>query len=290
MRWLFLFVLSLNLAYIAWQLSLPPADSYVKLSPLKNVPAIVLLSELPAKQAEQAAKANESPELAAPELTQESRAITESSITDDQVAANQTGGDATAAEEISEKVVAMTPESEPAGQVPVVATTVPIAEAPVLKGGCFTLGPFRDLDKLRSLTREIKSYVVAADFRGREEKEQYLYWVYISPENNMSEALETGERLKASKIKDFYIIREGDHKYGISLGRFRNKASALRLEKKVSKLGYDVLTEPLFKTVTVYWLDYQLADGVAIPEAIVQQYMLSNKADEVSRLARDCEG
>jgi len=130
---------------------------------------------------------------------------------------------------------------------------------------------------------------VAADFRGREEKEQYLYWVYIQPEKNMSEAIKTGKRLKANKVKDFYVIREGEHIYGISLGRFRNKASALRLEKKVSKLGFDVLVESVFKTVTVYWLDYQLADGASIPDAVFDQYILSGKTSEVSRLVRDCD-
>jgi cell division septation protein DedD len=289
MRWLFLLLLSLNFAYIAWQMSLPAADSYVKVPPLKNVPAIVLLSEVQTEQAEQVAQANGSPELTAPALTRVSPAVAESPVADDQGAAHQAGDEAAAAEEVPEKVVAVIPESKPAEQVPVVATTVPEPVVPEQKGGCFTLGPFRDLGKLRSLIREIKSYVVVADFRGREEKEQYLYWVYVEPENNMSEAMKTGERLKANKIKDFYVIREGEHKYGVSLGRFRNKASALRLEKKASKLGFDVLVEPVFKTVTVYWLDYQLADGVSIPETIFDQYMQSNKTDEVSRLVRDCD-
>ena len=46
MRWLFLFVLSLNLAYFAWQSSREPADSYADVEPLKNVPPIVLLNEV----------------------------------------------------------------------------------------------------------------------------------------------------------------------------------------------------------------------------------------------------
>jgi len=286
MRWLFLLLLSLNFAYIAWQMSLPAADSYVKVPPLKNVPAIVLLSEV---QTEQAVQLNESPELAASALSQ--AAVVDSPVADGQGNVDQAVAETEAdnPEEASEKVVAVSAESQPVEQIPDVAVAVPAPEEPAQNSGCFTLGPFRDMDRLRSLTRDIKSYVVSADFRGREEKEQYLYWVYIEPEKNMSEAMKTGERLKASKIKDFYVIREGGRKYGISLGRFRNKASALRLEKKVSKLGFDVLVEPIFKTVTVYWLDYQLADGVIIPETIFDQYMQSSKTDEVSRLVRDCD-
>jgi hypothetical protein len=288
MRWLFLLVLSLNVAYIAWQVRLPAADSYAKVPPLKNVPKIVLLSEVPA---ERAVQANVSPELVATALTQTS--VADSPVADGQGSAGQaeteTETEAANAEEVPEKAAVVTPESEPAEQVPAVAVAVSEPAMPVQNVGCFTLGPFRDLEKLRSLTREIKSYVVAADFRGREEQEQYLYWVYLRPEKNMSEAMKTGERLKANKVKDFYVIRKGERIYGISLGRFRNKASALRLEEKVSKLGFDVLVEPVFKTVTVYWLDYQLADGVSIPDAIFDKYMQSNKTGEVSRLVRDCD-
>jgi len=282
MRWLFLLVLSLNVAYVAWQMSLPATDSYAKVLPLKNVPTIVLLDEVQTKQAAQSSEKSE-PEAAA------SLIAVGAHHADEQGGADQPGVEAVAAEEVPEKSAVEVSENVSAEQVTAVAVAVSEPDVPVQNGGCFTLGPFRDLDKLRSLTREIKSYVVAADFRGREEKEQYLYWVYIQPEKNMSEAIKTGKRLKASKVKDFYVIRKGEHIYGISLGRFRNKASALRLEKKVSKLGFDVIVEPVFKTVTVYWLDYQLADGASIPDSVIDQYIQSSKTGDVSRLVRDCD-
>ncbi|MBT8119565.1 MAG: SPOR domain-containing protein [Gammaproteobacteria bacterium] len=153
---------------------------------------------------------------------------------------------------------------------------------------CFTLGPFRDLDNLRGLTREIKSYVVEADFRGREEKEQTLYWVYVKPEKSRKKAIETGNRLKAKKIKDFYVIRDGEKVNGLSLGHFRNRSGAYGLAQKVQKLGFDVLVEPVFRSYTVYWLDYQLASGVSIPESIFDKYIKTSKKDKISRLARDC--
>ena len=164
-----------------------------------------------------------------------------------------------------------------------------LQEKPLQNESCFTLGPFRDLDKLRSLTREIKPYVVTTDFRGREERDQSLYWVYIQPEKNRKKAIETGRRLKANKIKDFYVIREGEKIHGVSLGRFRNKNSAYRLAKKVKKLGFDVIVEPIFKSYTVYWLDYQLADGVDIPETLFEPYTQPTKKGKVSRLNRSCD-
>jgi hypothetical protein len=52
MRWLFLFVLSLNVAYIAWEMSKTPSVDYADVPMLKNVETIVLLSELKRQQAE----------------------------------------------------------------------------------------------------------------------------------------------------------------------------------------------------------------------------------------------
>lgn len=286
MRWLFLLVLSLNLAYITWQLSVPAVDSYAKVQPLNNVPAIVLLSELQSK--EQLTEEKLSAQLVpAPESVPS--AVGGSNLSDKQGGAAKADAEPMiVAQRVTEDVVVDAAGKAPDTQPAAVTAIGQESEESSQSGGCFTLGPFRDLEKLRGLTRDIKDYVVAADFRGLEEKEQSLFWVYLRPEISIEKAIETGERLKANKIKDFYIIREGDKIYGISLGRFRNKASAFRLAKKVSKLGFDVLTEPLFKTYTVYWLDYQLADDVSIPGAVFEKYIPSAETGEVSHLGRDC--
>lgn len=277
MRWLFLFVLSLNLAYIAWQASLPSPDLYANVPPLKNVPPIVLLSE---------ARNNQQPDQAEVMAQQENtdNISLEVAATAEPAASDSEAVAAISSAETSE----ITAESASAKETPDVVAGSAEPEKPLLSRSCYTLGPFRDLDVLRALTREIKSYVVAADFSGREEKELSLYWVYIKPEKSLEEAIQTGERLKANKIKDFYVIREGDNVNGISLGRFRSKDRAFRLAKKVAKLGFDVQSDPLYKTYTVYWLDYELADGVSIPEAVFDEYIQSNKTEEVSRLSRDC--
>ncbi len=96
-------------------------------------------------------------------------------------------------------------------------------------------------------------------------KSSLCIWVYIKPEKSRKKAIETGDRLKSKKIKDFYVIRDGEQKNGLSLGRFKSKSGAYELAKKVKKLGFEVTVEPLFKSHTIYWLDYQLASGVKIP-------------------------
>ncbi len=300
MRWLFLIVLFLNLAYIAWQTTRPVTQSYENVQPLKkNVRPIVLLSEI--KQQETLArpevnseKQQSSPQIVKVEAITEAVEVTEVAEITSVKKSEQIKQPALPSDE--NKVVAeikplKTPnESQEESLMSMDGGDFAGSQegGAILKESCFTLGPFRDLDKLRSLTREIKPYVVATDFRGREQREQYLYWVYIPPEKNRKKAIETGKRLKAKKIKDFYVIREGEKIHGVSLGRFRNKNSANGLAKKVKKLGFDVTVEPMFKSYTVYWLDYQLADGVNIPETLFELYTQAANNGKVSRLQRAC--
>lgn len=299
MRWLFLIVLSLNLAFIAWQTVRPDTQLYANVQPLKNVRPIVLLSELkPPAQIMTAAQLpslqngdvdKQQEELARPEANSEKQRSTPQIVEVAEVTEVQKS------EQIKQSALP-SDENKKVAEVKLLKVSNESQEKPpgsqegsaTPKASCFTLGPFRDLDKLRSLTREIKPYVVTTDFRGREEREQYLYWVYIQPEKNRKKAIETGQRLKAKKIKDFYIIREGEKIHGVSLGRFRNKNSAYGLAKKAKKLGFDAIVEPIFKSYTVYWLDYQLADGVSIPETLYEHYTQSTKKGKVSRLSRSC--
>ena len=294
MRWLFLFVLSLNLAYIAWEMSKSPVDGYVDVAPLKNVQPIVLLSELRQQQADAARSVPVEGSEAAAGKTESAGTETR-----EQADSKKTGETEAAQVEkipqVKPKPVTVTSQDKPVKQVEQIAAITqkpePVRVAPVVSpptSSCYTLGPFRDLDRLRAFTREIKSYVVEADFRGREEKEPTLYWVFIKPEINRKKAIETGNRLKAKKIKDFYIIRDGEKENGLSLGHFRNKDGAYGLAKKVQKLGFDVAVEPVFKSYTIYWLDYQLASDAVIPESIFDKYTKTAQKDKISRLSRDC--
>lgn len=304
MRWLFLVVLSLNLTYIVWQTSKPSTDPYINVQPLKNVQPIVLLSELKQqKPADLVTTAPQSTQESAQQPVQQSswlegeaENISDEQAVSDQASAQQEEVAETASELTIDKDVVVAEVKEPDVEEP------NIEDAEVKEPGsnevsqvkpsqsesCYTLGPFRDLDKLRSLTREIKSYVDTTDFRGSEEKEPTLYWVYIKPEKNRKKAIATGKRLKAKKIKDFYVIRDGEKINGISLGYFRNKDGASGLVKKVKKLGFDVVLEPVIKTHTIYWLDYQVSGGKSIPQAIFDKHFKSTKKDKISRLSRDC--
>jgi len=162
-----------------------------------------------------------------------------------------------------------------------------VSETPMAEAvQCFTLGPFSQKDSLQELKNEIAPYVVNAVIRDKKGRDYTVHWVYIQPEKNRKNIIKVAKRLKTKKIKDFYIIREGEKNNGISLGHFKDKQRAIGLEAKVKKLGFDVHIEPINRTSEVYWLEYELI-GQVLPKEIINKYTQS--ADPVvSRLSRDC--
>ena len=138
---------------------------------------------------------------------------------------------------------------------------------------CFTLGPFRKLDKLREFTRGIKDYVVTASFRSRQEQEQSLFWVYLEPESSALKAKILGKQLKDQKIKDYYVITSGDKKNGVSLGHFKEKDRAKAHAESVKELGFNPMIETVFRSYTIYWLDYQVAAGAVIPQKTFTKHL-----------------
>jgi hypothetical protein len=233
MRWLFLFVLGLNIAYVGWELSQSTEADFFS-SANDNVTQLVLLNEVQSSKNKLAAN-NE----------------------------KQSGAEKSSARnQVSEKKA-------------VQSSAVKM---------CFTLGPFRDLNHLRDFTRAIKDYVSAASFRSRQEQEQSLFWVYIEPAETYKQAKAIAKDLQKKNVKDFYIINKGDHLRGISLGHFKAKDGAFAHFERIKQLGFNPVIEPVFRSYTVYWLDYRLTEGKRVPESVFDIHLTG----KINRLDRSC--
>jgi len=237
MRWLFLFVLSLNLAYIGLEMGASSTVADVDVLALKNVKPIVLLRELKQQSDATGVEQVEEKVVVVDDVSTELPSV-ESINSNDGVGSQVPTTSRQLAEGESETMLEPVerPNAERVIAQIVVSeeTTESLRKPPVevaQSASCFTLGPFRDLAELRGLIREIKSYVTEADFRGREEKERTIYWVYVKPEKNRHQAITTGQRLKSKKIKDFYVIRDGEKINGLSLGHWRQKSGRLPLRR-----------------------------------------------------------
>lgn len=309
MRWFFLLLVTVNLAYFSWYM-LGESSPGAELVPLKNVEPVVMLQERNAEAelanaqnndvesddlegndvqsndsaAQPAAKSEQAP------LQQEEQ---QQALVADKLVTNKLVAD----KKVASKTAAI-PAAIPAVKAPVKKPATAVAAAPTVSAradraiatvrsekpatgdeNCYTLGPFASLDTLRGLTRDISDSIVSADFRGEELELLSTYWVLLKPVASFDLAKAETVRLKSKKINDFFIIRDGEFKHGVSLGRFRNKASAYGLARKVTSLGFDVLVEPIYKTSTQYWLDYQLSPDATIPKAVFDKYIDKNNSD-----------
>ncbi|MFC1589664.1 hypothetical protein ACFL3P_05260 [Pseudomonadota bacterium] len=220
MRWLFLFVLVLNFAYLGWEMSRPVEELEVPVVE-RNVPKIVLLSEI-------------------------------------------------GQESVDKGLYALDHNGEAKVDV---------------TGGCFTLGPFRDLEKLRAVTRGVSKYITDdASFRSHEEREQSMFWVYLEPAGDYNKARDMAAQLKKKKVKDYFIIKSGPKNNGVSLGHYRDKNRAYAHARYITELGFKPEVEAIFKTYTIYWLDFEVISGMSIPETVLNRYLSS----KINRLVREC--
>lgn len=311
MRWLFLMMLTLNLAYLGWETSRQGATLHEDIQPLENIQPIVLLSELRLEQQVPVVAAEKITELQKFDETKPQLLTAVEVMEATETVATRKVAESIEIVELSSvkkpeenKKAVLMPDKEQ-NNISVLVTSQnankveaeikpleiadELAEEMVQKNRCFTLGYFRDLEKLQGLAQQIKPYVLTSNIRDSKEQELSLHWVYIPPQKNRKAAIATGKRLQENKIKDFYVIREGEKIHGVSLGYFRNKNSAYGLAEKAKKFGFDVIVEAIYKSYTAYWLDYQLASGADIPESILGKHSRSAKKGKANHLSRDCD-
>jgi hypothetical protein len=278
MRWFFLLLLIVNVGYVTWELNRERPQQSATFTLPGDVERIVLLSELESESSKddtvahaigemaepvQAASPVESAEGLQPHETSKAAEVqpAEVAIVDDAaVTAADVVGDKQAQASLDKA------EEEPAGDL------------------CYTLGPFREMKTLRLVTREIKDYVIEASFRSREEQEQSMFRVYLKPVGSKKEAKALVKELASKKIRDYFIITDGPNKNGISLGYFSSKSRAHRHARRVRKHGFDAIVEPVFRTYTIYWLDYRIKAGNEIPQQIIDQHL----DNTTQRLSRTC--
>ena len=263
MRWLFLLLLIANIAYVGWELNREPAAVPEIATVKTDTPRIVLLSELQRESTPPAITQSGEDDVPAPQVQAETPPTT--AMADADAAVDEPL--AAAAEQIEPAIPV-----EPAIPADVAASqhSETLSAQPAGEDQCFTLGPFRELDQLSALTQAIKSYVVETEFRSKDEQKPPMFWVYLESAGSLAKAKILSKELEQKKVGDYFILISGEHKYGISLGIFREKARANRHEKRIRKLGFEPVIEPIIHTYTIYWLDYRMKAGDAIPPQVFE--------------------
>ena len=145
----------------------------------------------------------------------------------------------------SELVVAETPEP-PAEQV---------ASAPAYR--CLRVGPFAretDADKVQLNLQRREATVRQSAEVGRV---WVGHWAQVADQGSRKKAEEARDALIAKGIADAYIL-PGDDDQRISLGVYRQRASADRIVKQANGLGLATLVQDRYQPGTNFWLRVRL--------------------------------
>ncbi|ACL73479.1 SPOR domain-containing protein [Thioalkalivibrio sulfidiphilus] len=144
---------------------------------------------------------------------------------------------------------------------------------------CETVGPFVSRMEAQTLSAQLEAQGLMGDLRSVSREIVSSYWVFLPPRATREAALNLARDLAGRGLLDLYVIGEGEHRNGISLGLFSEHERARRRVEQVEAMGYGPRIEARTRTQTLYWLD------LAGPE---ESYADVTLPDGVNRMERAC--
>lgn len=121
---------------------------------------------------------------------------------------------------------------------------------------CYVAGPYADeLDARHLLARaaalSLSGRINTVEIATGEPAE---YWVLVPPRASRAEAMRVLRELQ-QRSYDSYIVTQGDLAEAVSLGLFRNKESAYRLQKSIESYDIPAEVRVMNKASREYWVE-----------------------------------
>ncbi len=120
---------------------------------------------------------------------------------------------------------------------------------------CYSVGPLADRIDAKHLKVRAEALGFQSELRRLTTGTSTEHWVHIPPQANRQQSLQLLRELQGRGF-DSYIITQGELAEGISLGLFRNEASAKNLAKKVRALDYNVVVKDVSRGEKELWLEF----------------------------------
>jgi hypothetical protein len=219
MRWIALFLITLNIAFYAWQVLLEKGQisysdgsqplvqfnvDFAQLEPLQ------LLSEMP--------DIVEAPQVAEIQGVEAAQFALEVEVVDPDA-------------EITSAEVAASIEDET----------------------CLRVGPFEDKVSAKQVGYRLQAVDIIAETESIEREREPLYWIYLAPSPSRDVALNLLRELQGKRI-DSFLVTEGEFENSISLGFFSRKELAEQEQRRHIMRGYSAEIHVKRRTYDEYWL------------------------------------
>lgn len=266
MRALIGLLLLANLVLFAWwQMQPEPGPEPPPVPPAlgSGVAELRLLSERPASAVEAG-----QPPAVEPAPVAEAVAVPESGET-------AVESEVPAASVDEETMAASAPEETAPAPAPEVVSAPP--PAPV----CSTIGPFDTREAAEALAGELGGRGLEVELRMTRSREPAGYWVFL-PVADRRAGQAAAERLVAAGVKDYFVGPDF-----VSLGIYRDRATAERRNRELQAMGYDTRMERRFRKREVYWLDVREPGQAQL--AAEDWAALQATHPDVQRQVNDCE-
>ncbi|HEY5703700.1 MAG TPA: SPOR domain-containing protein [Gammaproteobacteria bacterium] len=249
MKWLFILLLVINVAYMGWEIDhqtrINLNNRKEALPVPKGVDRLVLVRELN-KTPETKTANNDSPDIETVDTGVSGPAKTSA---DTQTGISGLTNDVKIEQEIVNLLVS---------QLPDISTRSISNNVSETQQTCFSYGPFPDDQQTADLIAWFEERQVNVQQRLEREQENRLFWVYLAQQESRSSAMKAIEDLKSKGIRDYRLIETGDLRNAISLGLFSTQAAVNRRLNELKDRGYQPVVVPYRDAKVVYWVDIKL--------------------------------
>jgi len=255
MKWVFIFLLLLNLIYFGWELdqqtSIEISNAVSSFVVPADVKKLVLLHELasppPSKHSRE--KSNDD-EVNVENITTEPDQEPSNDQINPRAESDQPAVNVMIEEKFTRELVTSLPDISISGLHD---------ETQSVRELCFLYGPFPDNLQTKELMAWFEERQISVQQRLETETEHQLFWIYLAPQVSRDNAMAAIEELKNKGIKDYRLIETGDLQNAISLGLFSTQASVNKRLNELKNKGYQPIVVPYRGGKAIYWVDVKVA-------------------------------
>lgn len=229
MKWIFYFMLLVNLALLAWLMNSPQEPAVQTKLVVKDVGDLKIVSDVELQVRADFQK----------QLVQERRNKKE-------IATQNTG-------EIEDEL----PRVEYDDFI--------FDEDDAKKPVCRLMGPFPEKSDAVDIASGLVAYRLTAKVIKTTEAKTSSYWAILPAPATVKEANQLVQKLKDKGLKDVRRFVTGELENAISLGLFSSETNAKKRARSVEKLGFLAIVKPKVDEKDQFWLEYMQSPGLKLP-------------------------
>ena len=126
---------------------------------------------------------------------------------------------------------------------------------------CWRISGFESKESAGHAAHKLSRTGVQVRRRGSMKSETTRYWIILPPYRSVASARVALETLRKSGIKDYYLIRGGDDKNGISLGVYSGHDAARRRYREIQRLRLHPRIQEIAVPATTWWIEFERPHG-----------------------------